>query len=66
MGDVLAAFDFAPQSVLALQYKVKARRSFTVNGTRDMNEGGTAGNGEALDPAEAATLLAEARREARR
>jgi hypothetical protein len=66
MGEVLAALDFASQSVLALQYKVKARRSFTMNGTRDMNEGGTAGNGDALDPAEAATLLAEARREARR
>ena len=37
-----------------------------MNGTRDIHEGGTAGNGEALDPAEAATLLAEARREARR
>ena len=37
-----------------------------MNGTRDMNEGGTAGNGGALDPAEAATLLAETRREARR
>jgi hypothetical protein len=37
-----------------------------VNGTRDMSEGGTAGNGDALDPAEAATLLAQTRREARR
>jgi hypothetical protein len=37
-----------------------------VNGTRDMNESGPAGNGDALDPREAARLLAETRREARR
>jgi len=37
-----------------------------MNGTRDMNESGTAGNGDALDPAEAARLLAQTRREAHR
>ena len=37
-----------------------------MNGTRDMNESGTAGNGDALDPREAARLLAQTRREARR
>ncbi len=37
-----------------------------MNGTRDRNETGTAGNGDALDPAEAATLLAQTRREAQR
>ena len=37
-----------------------------MSGTRVMNESGTAGNGDALDPAEAARLLAQTRREARR
>jgi hypothetical protein len=37
-----------------------------VNGTRNINEGGTAGNGDSLDPAAAATLLAQTRREAQR
>ena len=35
-----------------------------MNGARDMNESGIAGNGDALDPAEAAKLLAQTTREA--
>jgi hypothetical protein len=37
-----------------------------VNGARDMNQSGIAGNGDPLDPAEAARLLAQTKREARR
>ena len=37
-----------------------------MDGTRKINEGGTAGNGDSLDPAAAATLLAQTRREAQR
>ncbi len=37
-----------------------------MNGTRDMNDSGRAGSGDPFDPAEAATLLDQTRREARR
>ena len=58
------ALDFGPQSMLALNCKANGEQS--MQGTHDIDETTTADDGDGLDPREAARLLAETKRDAKR
>ncbi|MBO0866642.1 MAG: GNAT family N-acetyltransferase [Mycobacterium sp.] len=60
-----ASLDFDPQSMLALHCKVKGKGQ-QMQGPNETDQGPTATDGDGLDPREAAQLLEQAKRDAKR